>query len=87
MAVFGVREVLQTGRACEMRMLAWARYDYKKQDLLYISIVEDPRAFHGEPRAPTPVVYLHHDSGTGDAIIYRSAPGKFSLARFDVLEH
>jgi hypothetical protein len=68
-------------------MVAWTRYEYTKQDLLYISVVEDPLTFHGERRALTPVVYLHHESGTGDAIIYRSAPGIFALARFDILKH
>jgi len=87
MAVFSVREILQIGGACEMRRVAWTRYGYKKQDLLYISVVKDPLTFHGEQRQPTPVVYLHHESGTGDAIIYKSAPGTFTLARFDILEH
>ncbi len=87
MAVFGLRKILHTGRACEMRMIAYTKYGYKTQDLLYVSVVEEPGTFHGEQRPLTPVVYLHHESGTGDAIIYRSAPGTFTLARFDILEH
>ncbi len=87
MAVFGVTERLHTGRACEVRMIAWTRYQYKKQDFLSIAVVEDPLTFDGGERTPTPVVYLHHDSGSGDAIIYPSAPGVFTLARFEILEH